>query len=64
LKFVKSVSAYIEGSKNFSKFLFFAAERLRIWLILGEQENRRQKTEGRRLALGESALRSDVWAFG
>ena len=33
LEFWKSVSAYVEGSKNFSKFSLFVAGRLLIWLI-------------------------------
>ena len=35
LGFSKSVSAYIDRGKNFSKFPLFAVGRLRIWLIFG-----------------------------
>ena len=52
LEFSEIVSAYTGRSKNFSKFRFFAAERLRIWLIFGRYSGR--------FAFGESMLRSDV----
>jgi hypothetical protein len=38
----KSVSAYVERSKNFLEFWLFAAGRLRIWLIFGGYSGRRR----------------------